>query len=246
MKKILIVLHVLIVTPFFAQQEIRNKNGSYFKKCTSFSISRPLRELAKEHPAKEKTTAQHEAKDADRKRAWQHPSNVPFSEDPIVQKEQGVVATTSTIINVDGMDGSAGYDPLDPNGMVGPNHYVQAINSSYQVFDKSGTALTGVIDLATLFPGSLDDGDPVVMYDKFADRWIITEFLCPGGGNCTKLLFAVSQSNDPTGSYYLYTFEPDASDYADYPKYSIWSDGYYETCNCDNQKVTVCDFSAKS
>lgn len=238
MKKIGI-LFILISTSIFAQQQIRNKDGSYFRQCSSFQISRPLRELAKEHPAVKKLGVQKEAKDAERKRLWKQPSTVPFSEDPIVQREQGTQSPLSTTVNVDGENSSAGYDPLDPNGMVGPNHYVQAINSNYQVFDKSGTALTASIDLATLFPGSLDDGDPVVMYDKFADRWVITEFLCPGGGNCTKLLFAVSQTPDPTGSYYLYTFEPDANDYADYPKYSIWSDGYYETCNCDIQKVTV-------
>lgn len=239
MKKVFIILQVLIITPFFAQQVIRNKDGSYFKRCSSFQISRPLSELAKEHPAVAKKV-KHEAKDAERKRPWKKPSSVPFSEDPIVQKEEGTQAATSTMVNIDGQNNAlSGFDPLDPNGMVGPNHYVQAINSNYQVFNKSGVALTASIDLATLFPGSLDDGDPIVMYDRFADRWIITEFLCPGGGNCTKLLFAVSTTPDPTGTYYLYTFEPDASDYADYPKYSIWADGYYETCNCDHQKITV-------
>jgi len=239
MKKIATFLFVLIATSIMAQKEIRNADGSYFKQCSSFQISRPLSELAKEHPAVKKTGVHQEAKDAERKRLWKQPSTVPFSDDPIAQREQGTQAPLSTTVNVDGENSSAGYDPLDPNGMVGPNHYVQAINSNYQVFDKTGAALTASIDLATLFPGSLDDGDPVVMYDKFADRWVITEFLCPGGGNCTKLLFAVSKTPDPTGAYYLYTFEPDANDYADYPKYSIWSDGYYETCNCDIQKVTV-------
>jgi hypothetical protein len=239
MKKIATLLFVLIATSIMAQKEIRNADGSYFKQCSSFQISRPLSELAKEHPAVKKTGVHHEAKDAERKRLWKQPSTVPFSEDPIAQREQGTQAPLSTTVNVDGENSSAGYDPLDPNGMVGPNHYVQAINSNYQVFDKTGAALTNSIDLATLFPNSLDDGDPVIMYDKFADRWVITEFLCPGGGNCTTLLFAVSKTPDPTGVYYLYTFTPDASDYADYPKYSIWSDGYYETCNCTNQKVTV-------
>jgi len=52
-------------------------------------------------------------------------------------------------------------------------------------------------------------------------------------------MMAVSVTNDPTGSYYLYYFCPDNADYADYPKYSIWADGYYQTCNCQNDKVTV-------
>jgi hypothetical protein len=240
MKKLLsAIIIAALSTTAFAQQPVAAKNGSYYRKCSSFQISPPLIELAKMQTAVKKTGEHHEAKDADRKHPWKQPSNVPFSEDPIAQKEQGTQAAASTLVNVDGTNSMAGFVPLDPNGMVGPNHYVQAVNSNYQIFDKSGAAVTGQIDLATLFPGSLDDGDPVVMYDKFADRWVITEFLCPGGGNCTKMLFAVSQTNDPTGSYYLYTFEPDAADFADYPKYSIWSDGYYETCNCDFQKVVV-------
>jgi hypothetical protein len=238
MKKFLILCSIIFTTSLFAQKEIRNADGSYFKQCSSFQISKPLSQLAKEHPAVFKKE-QKEAKDAERKRLWKTPSNAPFTDDPIAQKTQGTNSTNATIKNFNGQQSAGGYDPLDPTGMVGPNHYVQAVNSNYQIFDKIGTALTAPIDLATLFPGSLDDGDPIVMYDKFADRWVITEFLCPGGGNCTKLLFAVSTTNDPTGTYYLYTFEPDAADYADYPKYSIWSDGYYETCNCDNQKVTV-------
>ncbi len=219
-----------------AQKEIRNADGSYFKQCSHFAISKPLRDLP---TVKKQKKESHEASDGRNRRPWQTPSTVPFSEDPIVQREQGVMANQNTIQNFDGQTSMSGFDPLDPNGMVGPNHYVQAVNSNYRVYSKTGAPLTGVIDLATLFPNSLDDGDPVVMYDKFADRWVITEFLCPGGGNCTKLLFAISTTNDPTGSYYLYTFEPDAADFADYPKYSIWADGYYETCNCTNQKVTV-------
>ena len=224
-----------------SQAVIRNKDGSYFKQCKHFEVSRPLSELAKEHPAVKKMGEQHEAKDAARKFPWKHPSSIPFSDDPIVQREQGTAAPAATIVNFDGANSAGGYDPLDPNGMVGPNHYVQAVNSNYQVFSKTGAALTASIDLGTLFPNSTDDGDPVVMYDRFADRWVITEFQStnPPNGNENELLFAISKTSDPTGAYYLYTFEPDAADYADYPKYSIWSDGYYETCNCNNQKVTV-------
>lgn len=242
MKKILVmVFAMLLCSTLFAQQVIRNKDGSYYKKCKHFEISRPLSELAKEHPAIMKTGVHHEAKDAAKKYPWKHPSDISFSEDPIAQREQGSETAMGTIANFDGTNSAGGYDPLDPTGMVGPNHFVQAVNSNYQVFNKTGTALTASIDLATLFPNSTDDGDPIVMYDKFADRWIITEFqtTSPPNGNENELLFAVSKTSDPTGAYYLYTFEPDAADYADYPKFSVWSDGYYETCNCTNQKITV-------
>jgi hypothetical protein len=237
-KSSLLFLCYFGISSLFAQREVRNADGSYFKQCTHFEVSRPLRELAKEHPALEKKAYQ-EAADAKRRYRRKITSSAPGGpDDPIIQKEQGNIAAAAPIQNFDGQP--AGYDPLDPTGMVGPNHFVQAINSSYQIFNKNGTAATGVIDLATLFPGTTDDGDPIVMYDKFADRWIVTEFQSkPTGGNENELIFAVSKTPDPTGAYYIYTFEPDAADFADYPKYSIWSDGYYETCNCSNQKVTV-------
>ncbi len=242
MKKIIFFLSIIIALPSFSQLEIRNNDGSYFKQCRHFEISKPLRELAKEHPALEKKIGKHnEAHDSRRNLSRKHLSSAPFSEDPIAQREQGTKAVLSTIENFDGQTSIDGWYPLDPTGVVGPNHFVQSVNSNYQVFDKTGTALTAPLDLAALFTGSSDQGDPVVMYDKFADRWIVTEFETsnPPNGNCDELLLAVSTTPDPTGTYYLYTFMPDAADFADYPKYSIWSDGYYETCNCDNQKVTV-------
>jgi hypothetical protein len=245
MKRLLFVL--LICTPLcstlFAQETVRNKNGSYYRKCTHFEISRPVSELAREFPASKKPGKEQDAKDAARRNGWKTPSNVPFSADPIAQRQQGSQAPAATIANFNGATSSQGYTPFDPSGMVGPNHFVQVVNSDYQIFNKTGTALTAAISLSTLFPGSTDDGDPIVMYDKFADRWIITEFQASAtgnpNGNENELLFAVSQTGNPLGSYYLYTFLPDAADFADYPKFSIWSDGYYETCNCDLQKVTV-------
>jgi hypothetical protein len=244
------LLHVLSLVVFFAipslaQKEIRNPDGSYYKQCKHFAISKPLSVLAKEHPViPGKGIKQQEAHDKARKHpAGKQLSGVPSTEDPIVQRQNGDRSIANTIENFDGQTSADGFFPLDPTGAVGPNHFVQSVNSNYQVFDKTGAALTPVIDLANLFTGSSDQGDPIVMYDKFADRWIVTEFETdnPPNGAANQLLFAVSTSPDPTGTYYLYTFEPDAADFADYPKYSIWSDGYYETCNCDNQKVTVYD-----
>lgn len=242
MKKTAFILFILAAIPCLAQQAIRNENGSYYKQCTHFEVSRPLRELAKEHPANlNKEGRRQEAHDSKRKFSRKNLPPLPFTEDPIVQKVQGTEAIASTIQNFEGQTSTDGWFPLDPTGVVGPNHFVQSVNTNYQVFSKTGAPLTAAINLSTLFTGSSDQGDPIVMYDKFADRWIVTEFETsnPPNGTANQLLFAVSTTPDPTGTYYLYTFEPDAADFADYPKYSIWSDGYYETCNCDNQKVTV-------
>ncbi len=157
--------------------------------------------------------------------------------DPVMQTSQGARAAYSfaTIENFDGDVGSA--IPPDPNGAVGPNNFVESINTQYHVFDKFGNSVAGPIDLATLFPGSEDDGDPIVMYDKFADRWFISEFQVPFSPPYY-LMAAVSVTNDPTGAYYVWWFNV-GSNFPDYPKYSIWTDGYYATAQFGPQEIIV-------
>ncbi len=139
------------------------------------------------------------------------------------------------IANFAGMTQPNGWIPPDTVGDVGPNHYVQAVNSSIRVFDKTGTALTSVIGLPTLFAGlgapcgSSDDGDPIVLYDQWADRWLISEFcLTPDPPH---QIFAISQTGDPTGSWYLYDFVMPNSKMNDYPHFGVWPDAYYMTDN---------------
>ncbi|MCX6295506.1 MAG: PKD domain-containing protein, partial [Bacteroidetes bacterium] len=75
-------------------------------------------------------------------------------------------------------------------------------------------------------------GDPIVLYDKAADRWFLSQF----GSSGNKIYIAISTTNDPTGSYYTYTFTSPA--FPDYLKFSVWQDGYYMTSN-QAQKVFV-------
>jgi hypothetical protein len=240
MKKILLFATGLCTISFLSAQElIVNPDGSHYKQCSSFSISRPLRDLAKEFPAPKpdgKVRLAGDENSPTRKEKRHFDGKTIAVTDTIIQSVAGTLSAPAPIQNFDGQQSSQGYHPLDDNGMVGPNDFVQTVNSDYQVFDKTGKALTASAVLSALFPGSGDQGDPVTIYDKFADRWIIEEF----DGSCyCNMLFAVSTTSDPTGTYYLYTFTPDASDFADYPKYTVWSDGYYQTCNCQNDKVVV-------
>jgi len=129
-----------------------------------------------------------------------------------------------------------GANPSDPTGAAGPNHYVMAYNTAFKIFDKNGNVLVNETALSALFPGHTSDGDPIVLYDQFADRFVITNFDVSSTPN--KLLIAVSQTADPVnGDWYIYAFEiPGTSDsnIIDYPKFSIWSDGYYITSNKDS------------
>jgi subtilisin-like proprotein convertase family protein len=136
-----------------------------------------------------------------------------------------------------------GFLPPDTVGEVGPNHYVQAVNSSWRVWDKAGNPLTPVMTLGSLWaniPGpcaNSNDGDPVVNYDQMADRWVISQF-CVSVAPSHQLI-AVSKTGDPTGAYYLYDFVMPNNKFNDYPHFGVWPDGYYMTNNQFNQAGTA-------
>ena len=107
---------------------------------------------------------------------------------------------------------------------------VTMANLHFQIFDKSGNSLFGPAANNTLWSGfggpcqTENAGDPVVLYDQLADRWILTQFTANGPTffEC----IAVSQTNDPTGSYFRYAIST-GSNFPDYPKAGVWPDAYY-------------------
>ncbi|MGH9941339.1 MAG: proprotein convertase P-domain-containing protein [Pyrinomonadaceae bacterium] len=139
----------------------------------------------------------------------------------------------------DTIDIGQGFLPPDTVGDVGPNHYVQSVNSAFRIFDKSGAPLIPLTSLGDLFssiPGPCadsTDGDPIVLYDQLADRWMISQFCVSvnGLGIPGHQLIALSQTGDPTGSYFLYDFLMPNDKFNDYPHFGVWPDGYYMTDN---------------
>jgi len=148
-------------------------------------------------------------------------------------------AIPSPLVNFEGLSNVDNFNifgfrvnPPDPDGDVGPNHYVEMINLVFAVYDKTGNLLLGPIDTGTLWAGfAIEDctdpsGDPIVVYDQFADRWLLTQFTTrdPTFYNCV----AISQTGDPTGAYYRYAFTTGVN-FPDYPKYGVWRDTYVIT-----------------
>lgn len=135
------------------------------------------------------------------------------------------------LLNFDAQ-GYNGVNPPDPVGDVGPNHYVHLINSSsgtsVVVYDKSGTVLGGPYALDSLaISGSCTNGrgDPIVLYDPLADRWLLSEFSGTGNNLCVY----ISTTPDPLGTWYAYQFT--TPEFPDYPKYAVWPDAYYVSTN---------------
>lgn len=140
-------------------------------------------------------------------------------------------------VSFDGIGNVTGSVPPDTNGDVGPNHYVQMVNVALAVWDKQGNQLlapTAISDLWNGFGGlceTNDNGDPIVLYDSQADRWLISQFAFAPGFTDNHQCIAISQTGDPTGAYFLYDFLYDDVKFNDYPHFGVWTDGYYMGVN---------------
>src|SRR5437016_9279453 len=163
----------------------------------------------------------------------------PYSADGVLQLFNPAPTIPAPLLTFEGMSNQDNFNifgfrvnPPDPNGEVGPNNYVEMINLVFAVYDKTGNLLVGPVDTGTLWAGfPISDctdpsGDPVVLYDQFMDRWLLSQFTTAGPEyfNCV----AISTTSDPTGSYYRYAFST-GPNFPDYPKYGNWTDSYVIT-----------------
>lgn len=157
-----------------------------------------------------------------------------------------IINMPSPIQNFSGLDFNnwgAGWPP-DTVGDVGPNHFIQAVNTSIGIYNKTGTQLAA-FTFNTLWNGAgsgtvcdnTNRGDPTVVYDPLADRWIVADFAFTGGGTTPPFYecVAVSKTGDPVnGGWWLYAIRADDAGHPwlpDYPKMGVWPDGIYMTAN---------------
>ncbi len=214
--------------PLVAQTVVHNPEG--------FDTSKPLRDTPPEMPA----TAQSPDRPL---RPVPHGSA--GGKDTALQSFPAA-PSTATIGSASGFDGvglSTGYsitgEPSDTEGSVGATQYVQWVNTAFAVYDKSTGAKTyptsGFAAGNTIWSGfsagrcnTDNSGDPIVLYDKQAQRWIATQFAVSTTPyyQCV----AVSTTSDFTGSWnrYAYSF---GTNFNDYPKVGVWNNGYYFTFN---------------
>jgi hypothetical protein len=234
-------LLLLLSVPVAMQAQDTVVHPSFVGTGTFLGISKPLRDLPAMTPD-EFRQMELQAEGRERNEGL-HYRSYPFAAsaypkgpDPVWQNYQGGYSdqVIAPIANFDGQNSP--YYPPDCNGTAGPNHFMQTINCVYAIYSKTGSLVAGPTNLNLLFngvPGSnYNDGDPIILYDEQADRWFVTEFSISGSTNY--ILMAVSMTNDPTGSWYTYSFQVDAT--PDYPKFSVWRDGYYMGDNNDATK----------
>src|SRR5204862_1070699 len=115
--------------------------------------------------------------------------------------------------------------PPDTVGAVGATQYVQMVNEGYQVFNKTtGASVLGPTAITSIWAGfggvcqHNGSGDPVVLYDRLANRWLIRQFA--GSSTITDECVGISTTSDATGSYCRYRFHLRQS-FFDYPHLSV-------------------------
>ncbi|WP_158553906.1 COG1361 S-layer family protein [Micromonospora deserti] len=154
--------------------------------------------------------------------------------DPVIQTADAPVNDDLRPTNTP-FAGQTGGTPPDTVGDVGPDHYVQMVNTTFQIWNKDGTSPPngGPFPINSLWTSNTvndngcdtqNAGDPIVLYDQTVDRWMLAQFTSPNTAPFD-MCVAYSQTPDPTGAYFTYSFRLSASH--DYEKFGIWPDGLY-------------------
>jgi hypothetical protein len=158
--------------------------------------------------------------------------------------------STNSGLNILGVgNGFTGYTTSqavvpDSNVAVGPTQFVQFVNRSFAVFDKStGAKAYGPASGNTLWQAlgapcdAQTNSDEIVQFDKVAGVWVM---LMPAWTNPDQLCVAVSNTADAANTTWnLYVYPVPADLFDDYPKLAVWPDSYYVSYNQGDDNVFV-------
>jgi hypothetical protein len=172
-----------------------------------------------------------------------------FQEDAVLQKRENSpnLQTPNFALEFEGLGYGDSFFcncmPPDNDGAPGTTQYVQYINTTYAVYDKSGNMVLGPLSGNSFWSGfggscaNDDSGDPVIRFDAAAQRWVVAQFALNSAAPDYECV-AVSKTADATGAYYRYAFPLNL--FPDYPKLGVWPDAYYFTFN--NFAISTEDF----
>jgi hypothetical protein len=237
----------LLVIPAFAGNRA---NGPQVIRELKHDVSAPLREMAlKAGPVKRPLFEKPERRPP--KGFFHQAPGV----DTVVQEDYLPEVFTTKLLNFDGTtsEQAGGVRPPDTNGSVGTKQVVEITNFAYEVFDKTnGHILLAPTLINTIWHGfgglceTNNGGDPVVLWDKLAERWFVSQLSYDNSFSNFDLCIAVSKTPDATGAYHRYAFST-GGNLPDYPKYAAWPDAYYGTNNGgDGIGAQPCAFDRKA
>ena len=169
------------------------------------------------------------------------PANAPYTQTATYQPLGAPIGANFEALGV----GTPGYTisgaPPDTTLGVSDTQIVQWVNTELAVYNKTGTALLpapGFIPGNQVWSGlpagslcrTFNNGDPLVQYDRIADRWILSQFAFTANNSQNAQCIAVSTSSNALGTYNLYQYGF-GTELPDYGKLGVWPDAYYLTYN---------------
>lgn len=187
------------------------------------------------------------------RRLMRHPpakTSAPETWDPAQEVRQPALPAAmptplATFAGITSAQSACGCLPPDTDGDVGPNHYIQSVNSRIKIIDKAGVQLLApttynsffsALGVTTPCGNNQNGGDGVVFYDHMANRWVVSDFAYPSfPGALFYQCVGVSKTADPVaGGWWLYAIQVDPANptyIGDYPKFGLWPDAYYFSVN---------------
>jgi hypothetical protein len=180
--------------------------------------------------------------------------------DPLLREPAGPVALPSPELSFDGVENVNFVLPPDSNGDIGydpatgARYYFQMVNLSFAIWSVSTnpSRIYGPALNRTLWQGfggpceTTNDGDPIVLFDPLASRWLMSQFALPNDPSGPYYqCIAVSQTADPTAGWYRYEFKISDTKLNDYPKFGVWPDAYYYSVNQFSNCQTVCTWAGQ-
>jgi len=235
----ILVLASLVLLP--AQAPAQAANGPTVRYDARHDVSLPLRDMARTARPTPKGVEMPEPQ-----RNWQLPQG-PSGEDTVAQQFYLPAIHTVPVLSFDAVrEDQNNAQVHDTNGAVGATQFVEITNFDYAVYDKTtGKKILPPTNTNTIFVGfggrceNTSPGDPVVVWDKLANRWLVSYFNYHGSD---ALCIAVSRSSDATGKYNRYEY--DYGSLPDYPKYAVWPDAYYMSANLSGAQACAYDRNA--
>ncbi len=118
--------------------------------------------------------------------------NLSSASGPILFKTFGGVNMTNSI-------------PPDPNLAAGPTHILATVNTTFNIWDKTGNQVKSIVGeqwVGQIVPGYGQVTDPKIAYDHFSNRWIMVWLTVNSTAKTSYWTVSVSHDSIPLGTWY--------------------------------------------
>lgn len=160
---------------------------------------------------------------------------------PWLKTEAAVTVTLGQNFTGSTFGVNTSFIPPDSNGAIGPGRFMEFINGTVAVYNKTNgasvqrkTNLKFWSDAGVLLSTDQVTSDPRVIYDPVSQRWFATQVDVDSAASdptseANDFLIAVSTTSSPTSPWkgFLFQADPDNGYFADFPTLGVDSNAVY-------------------